>query len=223
MISARAIGLPVPRFLSYGSHGDTLPGSILMTRIPGVTLDMVMDTLSEAELSTIATELESMLRHMRSFANPYGSSVCGVDGGSIRSPRVSGQCIGPSPDIRSFHHELLVPASIKWWAGREDTFRHHVATYEQMLSMSHSIVFTHGDLMDHNIMVQDGHITGIIDWETAGWLPDYWEFTTALRGPKWHPEPPWRSFMRSLPSYHYDKEYDCECSLWELTQDSFGF
>ncbi|EPS94010.1 hypothetical protein FOMPIDRAFT_1135063, partial [Fomitopsis schrenkii] len=213
----------VPRFLSYGYHGDNLPGSILMTRIPGVTLDTVMGTLSESELSTIASELEYYIQHMRSFASPYGSSVCGVDGGSIRSPRVSGQLIEPSPDLRSFHHELLLPASIRWWVGKEDRFRQHVATYENMFSMPHSIVFTHGDLMNHNIMVQDGHITGIIDWEAAGWLPDYWEFTTVLRGPRWYQEPPWRSFMRSLPSYHYDTEYDCECSLWELTQDSFGF
>ena len=221
--TARAMGLPVPRCLSYGYHGDGFPGSILMTRIPGVTLDTVMDTLSESELSTIAIELENIIRHMRSFASPYGNSVCGIDGGSVRSHRVSGRLIEASPDIQSFHRELLVPASIKWWEGKEDKFREHVANYDKMFTLPHNIVFTHGDLMHHNIMVQDGHITGIIDWEAAGWLPEYWEFTTALRGPKMYEEPPWRRFIRSLPSYHYDTEYDCEWSLWQLTQDSFGW
>lgn len=194
-----------------------------MTRVPGVTLDTVIDSLSESERATIAAELEGYIQHMRAFASPYGSSVCGVDGGIIRSYRVSGHLIDPSPDLQSFHRELLSPASIRWWAGKEDRFRQYMATYEKMFEMSHSIVFTHGDLMSHNIMVQDGHITGIIDWEAGAWLPEYWEFTTALRGPKWYEEPPWRIFLRSLPSYHYETEYDCEWALWQLTQDSFGW
>jgi hypothetical protein len=28
-----------------------------------------------------------------------------------------------------------------------------------------------------NILV---HIVGIIDWEMAGWLPNYWEYTSAI-------------------------------------------
>ena len=45
----------------------------------------------------------------------------------------------------------------------------------------HDIVFTHADLHFSNIMVSDGHISGIIDWETAGWYPDYWEYCRAMR------------------------------------------
>jgi aminoglycoside phosphotransferase len=47
--------------------------------------------------------------------------------------------------------------------------------------MSHFIVFSHGDLKHHNITVQGRRITGFIDCESAGWYPDYWDFTTALR------------------------------------------
>jgi thiamine kinase-like enzyme len=47
--------------------------------------------------------------------------------------------------------------------------------------------FTHGDLIKQNIMVQelpgaDGQtdryflLTGLIDWELAGWYPQYWEY-----------------------------------------------
>jgi len=223
MISARAIGLPAPRCWSYGDHGEGLPGSILMTRIPGVTLDTVIDSLSPSDLSTIAVELDNMIRRMRAFVNPYGGRICGIDGGAIRSVRVPGQVAGPSPDIHTFYRELLVPAVPTWWEGKEDQFRRHMSNYERLFKTPHAIVFTHGDLMDHNIMVRDGHITGIIDWEAAGWLPEYWEFTTALRGPRWYEEPPWRPFLRSLPSYRYDMEYDCEWSLWQLTQDSWGF
>jgi len=49
----------------------------------------------------------------------------------------------------------------------------------------HRPVFTHGDLQDRNLVIsqvgerEDGHrlikLT-LIDWQYAGWFPDYWDF-----------------------------------------------
>lgn len=39
--------------------------------------------------------------------------------------------------------------------------------------------FTHGDLASLNIMVRNGNITGIIDWDTRGCFPAWWEYTAA--------------------------------------------
>lgn len=36
-----------------------------------------------------------------------------------------------------------------------------------------------------NIMVVNEKITGIIDWEFAGWFPEYWEYTKMYFG--WRP------------------------------------
>lgn len=49
----------------------------------------------------------------------------------------------------------------------------------------HRIVFTHADFQARNIMVSrsenDGKIKlTIIDWEYAGWYPEYWEFCNSL-------------------------------------------
>lgn len=41
----------------------------------------------------------------------------------------------------------------------------------------YSVKFTHADLNASNILVEGGHITGIIDWEFAGWYPEYWDYT----------------------------------------------
>lgn len=41
--------------------------------------------------------------------------------------------------------------------------------------------FTHGDLSSLNILVRDDTIVGIMDWETAGWFPSCWEYTTACQ------------------------------------------
>lgn len=42
-----------------------------------------------------------------------------------------------------------------------------------------ALVFTHGNLSSLNILVSGDEVVGIIDWETAGWYPSYWEYTTA--------------------------------------------
>ena len=50
--------------------------------------------------------------------------------------------------------------------------------------------FTHEDLGMHNILVEGGKITAIIDWEYAGWYPEYWDllscFVQPLKGVR-HP------------------------------------
>ena len=85
--------------------------------------------------------------------------------------------------------------------------------------MSYPIVFTHGDIKPHNVLVTEGQITGFLDWESAGWYPDYWDFTTALRiGMEdfW-----WYNFVIGLGGGAYLAELDCERALTSLTVDSY--
>ena len=39
--------------------------------------------------------------------------------------------------------------------------------------------FTHGDLATVNVIVDNGRLAGIIDWEAAGFFPVWWEFVSA--------------------------------------------
>ncbi|OJJ31905.1 hypothetical protein ASPWEDRAFT_43931 [Aspergillus wentii DTO 134E9] len=55
-----------------------------------------------------------------------------------------------------------------------------------MLPKSDHAVFAHGDIAPRNIMVdENGNIIGIIDWEYAGWYPDYWEYAQIMRPAFW--------------------------------------
>jgi hypothetical protein len=38
------------------------------------------------------------------------------------------------------------------------------------------IVLTHGDLLLRNILVRDAKVLAILDWEMAGYFPEYWEY-----------------------------------------------
>ena len=44
------------------------------------------------------------------------------------------------------------------------------------------IVFIHCDLRSLNVLVRGDKFVELVDWETAGWYPSYWEYTTALSG-----------------------------------------
>jgi len=41
-------------------------------------------------------------------------------------------------------------------------------------------VFTHGDISVSNILVKGDKVVGLIDFEMAGFYPEYWEYTTAM-------------------------------------------
>ena len=73
---------------------------------------------------------------------------------------------------------------------------------------SHKIVFTHGDFQAKNILVEklEGHGESsrfkltVIDWETSGWYPEYWEFCTAARSGRFRTD--WiDTIQRIMPIY----------------------
>lgn len=79
--------------------------------------------------------------------------------------------------------------------------------------------FTHGDFKAHNILIgDDGHLSGFLDWESAGWLPEYWEYTTAMRfGVKsW-----WYQMASWIGGNQYSRELACDVALNSLAVDSY--
>ncbi|KAF2017860.1 hypothetical protein BU24DRAFT_345596 [Aaosphaeria arxii CBS 175.79] len=221
---ARAAGFPVPLVISYGEHGlgPKMPPvlvSILMTRVPGKTLGTVHDSFSPRQRQTICEEMRIMLGIMRAWKHPWGDGrICSVMGTPIQSPRVPLHEIGPCASESDFNRDLICVASphsytVRW------SFEKALARAKKINSMPHSIVFSHGHLMHHDIMVYDGHVSGFIDWESTGWLPEYWELTTATMGccdDFW-----WVAFMQQAIGKRYLAEKDCERALMGLTSDSY--
>ena len=77
-----------------------------------------------------------------------------------------------------------------------------------MMKDNHSIVFSHGDMHAHNILIQDGHVVGILDWEMAGWYPEYWEWCKALWAENWEMEGWCTSLKEFLQPYDYEYALD---------------
>lgn len=76
----------------------------------------------------------------------------------------------------------------------------------------HQIVFTHGDLRLQNVMVEDGNVSGILDWEFSGWYPEYWEFSKALYVWKWQND--WIEYLVQILQPYYS-EYAVHSFLTE--------
>ncbi|KAF2469516.1 uncharacterized protein BDR25DRAFT_335025 [Lindgomyces ingoldianus] len=218
---ARAAGFPVSKILSYGDHPDTphAPVSILMTRIPGKELGELYEKMTDNERESVFAELQCILQVMRRWERPGGNNqICSVLGTAIRSVRIPNHAVGPCESEAEFNNHLFSTVSSHSFTTREE-FEETVRIAEKIRKSQHPIVFTHGDLKHHNVMVLDGHISAFLDWESAGWYPDYWEFTTPLRyGPKdfW-----WNAMVRRLGGENYVTELESEKALVALTVDSW--
>ncbi len=127
-------------------------------------------------------------------------------------PRWPYQCL----PRRVFLYVTLLRAA----PARDDEGRMILENAKKMPTLfPHDIVFTHGDLWDHNIMVDQGHINGIVDWECAGWLPEYWEYTSILQ---WTGiREPWALRLATLPGYKYSEETEYDLAFIALSDSSF--
>ncbi|OJT01885.1 hypothetical protein TRAPUB_7662 [Trametes pubescens] len=231
---ARAMGVPAPRFISFGSLGvrSACP-SLLMTSVPGYPLDWFDP--GQVDLDVVAADLTRILARMRSFASPHGAAVCGVAGREIRGPMVPASPLEPFADEDAFNARLrafvtnvrmelftegVKPEDMEATLGRHGA---RVDTLETCLfapSQRHAIVFTHGDLNMQNIMIgPDGHVCGIIDWEAAAWLPEYWEFSiTAIVETL-----PWGRFMDKMSGGVYEHELKGHQALFPYVSGSFSY
>lgn len=219
-----AAGLPTPKIISYGEHPNTphAPYSILMTRLPGREIGQAYESLSPEAKITVLQEFKHCLLTIRSWKSPWGDErVCSITGGAIRSIRVPNHSIGPCETPQEFHEYLLAQA--RYSSQTETVPEEKLRSARRLQSLQRpGVKFTHGDIKHHNILVdEEGHITGLLDWESAGWYPEFWEYTTALRFvPRdfW-----WYKFLIEVGADRYLEESECERALTSLTADSYSW
>lgn len=165
--------IPVPKvYCAFTHKGCTY---ILMERIKGDTLIRGWGSRSEESKAKIFSQLKKMVDEMRRLPAP-GHGISDVVGGPLYDERFAGptSMVGPFETIHDFHLFL------------RNGFTEPVENYPEINDMMRlqdrhwpMPVFTHGDLSAFNILVRGDDVVGIIDWETAGWYPTYWEYTMA--------------------------------------------
>ncbi|KAF9555230.1 kinase-like protein [Agrocybe pediades] len=216
---AHRIGLPAPRLLSYGSGSLGEFNSIWMTLCPGEQLPRVWGTMSDEELANVANDLDTCLLRMRQCRNPDSPRISSLTGSHILSYRATdGQIKACEDEEELLNHLMAIRAD---WDSPPEQYNTLTNKVMAMAKMSHSVVLTHGDLFPHNILVKNGRLSGIMDWECAGWMPEYWDYSTMLvRGHALYPAE-WRNLIMANPGFIYSEEVradealvNCTCTAW---------
>ncbi|KAM5386124.1 hypothetical protein ACJA88_002274 [Fusarium oxysporum] len=202
--------IPAPRVFDVVSQhtGEDDFSYLLMSRVPGTTLATCRDALSDQDYANLSAQLKDCVSQLRDIPKPInnGMAICNTLGEACRDPRIRDWApIGPFPDEASFSQNLRFP--------------------DEPSRRGHKIVFTHGDLNPRNIMMErtissagaiGWRLSGIIDWETAGNYPEYWDYTKSMfegfRWPRRHNE-----MMQDVFNEFgdYSKELDVERRAWE--------
>lgn len=158
-----------------GDTGEQRPQTcIFMSYIPGDPLSRLLPNMDDSTISQIISEVKDQVKILRSLNDEgyIGSINRGVCLDPLFRPGGKGG-YGPFESERDMN-DFLVENQYKQSSSRKYHMR------KAMNSRMHKILFTHGDLVPRNIIVKDGHLSGIVDWQNAGWYPEYWEFVRAI-------------------------------------------
>lgn len=174
--------IPVPRIYETFVYKGRL--YIVMQRLRGKPAFTDWTAKSEETKNKICNQLRDFVRQMREVKRaPHESSVSNVVGGPIYDQRLPKRSFwGPFDSIQAFHRELRNGVELPL-VGKDSETSSDFLELTELIQFHEGIwsqpVLTHGDLSSFNIMLYEDEVTGIIDWETAGWLPPYWEYTSA--------------------------------------------
>jgi aminoglycoside phosphotransferase len=162
--------IPVPTVRLCFQHDKQT--YLVMDRVNGQSLGTCLSEMSDQRLKKVVSQLASYIQQLRDLGGnkPMGSWPSGPYDNLLFDP----------PPLREFY---VMQEFQSYWIYRLGTYMGlpEVPSALREIGQEHSVVFTHGDLAPRNIMVDGEEITGILDWETLGWYPDFWEFMGATR------------------------------------------
>ncbi len=174
--------IPVPRVYAIFQDHDTQHNYIIMERIWGETLASVWPRMDNNEKEATVSALRSSLEQMRKLKSPGGYCRLGHHGlpdeiFCTADPLHTGRF-----DTESDLNDALIARYIE--SGLSKFKADFYSRVFKRVFRDHEPVFTHADFQRKNIMVRNhGEMQSkivIIDWETAGWYPSYWEYVIAI-------------------------------------------
>ncbi|KAI9686086.1 MAG: hypothetical protein M1822_004069 [Bathelium mastoideum] len=179
--------VPVPGWIREWHEGNRCVS--LQDRLPGVDLEIaawgaqygIKDTLlNEKEVNAVFAEVGEYMKQLHALTSPRPETA---DGRLMRNFPFWMSVLKAHWFLPQSHEEAVEDWYQKSLTGitQEDLPKldHLRETYPR----EERYVFIHGDLTYPNILVgPDKHVSGIIDWEYAGFAPDWWDHRNARLG-----------------------------------------
>ncbi|KAK4142429.1 uncharacterized protein C8A04DRAFT_29877 [Dichotomopilus funicola] len=204
--SLKLAHFPSPRVFAEWTSRDKKHHYLLEEQVPGTTLGAAWPRLTMRQKVAVAEEVSSwMSRLARAFPGEKMESVCGrrlpgngfvppymviLNADEGRGREVSGDCLGGRwrTDEEVWRGEFL--PRLRGMGVEERVVREVRRT---MPPVETELALTHCDLYHGNVMVDTGEegdaeypdgiqVTGIIDWESAGYWPKWFQFARITYG-----------------------------------------
>lgn len=189
--------VPVPDLFNAYTIGEF--GFILMSKIPGLSLERCWKTLTRDAKVSIVQQLGGFIHEWRQIEGPLFGSI---DGGPCEdvlfqhSWDAKPRRYGPFSTREEFNQGVVEALRYSRPNGKLTARDEPLA--ERILASSSQDdrkVLTHGDLHQSNIMVNGDVVTGIIDWGAAGYSTSAREYFCI----RWQAlDPEWRDLVSSM-------------------------
>lgn len=174
----------LPRLYGTYEAGDGR-SYLVMEHIFGDPVDVAWPMLSPEQKHGVAAQLKGYFDELRTL--PSENYIGSLQRGPLICDMLRGPNAGPFASEADFNDALVKYFDFETnnndfkYAKRD----YHVVIIKGMLNDRHEIVFSHGDVGKRNIMIHEGQVSAIIDWEYAGFYPEYWEYAIAFSDLSW--------------------------------------
>ncbi|GFG10598.1 hypothetical protein IFM5058_05007 [Aspergillus udagawae] len=191
--------IPVPTVIEDWEESDGRY-FLLMKRIPGTPLSSLWAGMTMVEKENIAKQTANYLMQLRKL---HSDKMQSLGGKPIYSaflfPNGYGLPHGPCSSDNDLWAEMELALE-----GVPDDARQRL---RERMPPAAPYTFTHGDLTSVNIMVDDGNLAGILDWEASGYFPVWWEFTCAGIG-LGQEDKEWKTLLQKyMPDFSDAREF----------------
>jgi hypothetical protein len=197
--------IPLPNVYKIYEQPDAAV-HILMESLPGGGADYT--NMSPEQVRAFGEELSGYLNQPRSLEPPKKGFIGSITKEALHDHRLGSNPFGPFNCVDHFHSYLRLGGSLDGW------LYDPIVKAVHGRSEAYSVKFTHGDLNPSNIQCKNGKIVGIIDWETAGWYPEYWEYTKMWFATR----PAYKKFYEAVENNplidNYHEELKAERDIW---------
>lgn len=182
---------------------------VLLERIQGQTLEQAWPTLSESQKTSLADQVVNIREKLRSITS---TSIRGVD----QNPCYPGLLFFDRESHGPFYSDLELwdAISLTLYDPPRRVFpARALANLKKRMPRCEPYVLTHCDLNLGNIIIKDGRLAGILDWEFAAYYPIWYEYVSASWG--WTEEDAeWKRLLRERMDIHGDGHEDAK-AFWQ--------
>ncbi|KAL9099008.1 MAG: hypothetical protein Q9163_005428 [Psora crenata] len=144
--------IPTPEVIYTWAEKDR--SFLIMKRMEGSTLRDAWLSLSPSQRNAITTTIASYCDVLAQNTSP---TLRGLSGKPLHEPYLA-----------PYRTDFCGPYT------REECARHFSSPSGECPPLGEVFHFYHADLGPGNIIVSDGKVAGIIDWESAGYYPRFW-------------------------------------------------